>query len=724
MPRRRVILISIALLALFFLLLIRFSPYTDLKHFEKRGWSTTVYDAQNNLLQVLPLDQGLRMEYTPLEAIPDLLVEKVIQAEDKKFYYHCGIDFSAIIRALWQNIKSGKKVSGASTITMQLTRIISTPRPRTIASKITEAYNALRLETRLSKDRILELYLNSVPFGFQTAGFTSASRYFYGTSLENLDEKKIQELILIPRNPVLYNPLKNGNNYAYTYPFLLPHLIEYVKPQIKGKTTVRLSVDYHLTKTTQYLLRSAIEENSSTRLANGACIAIENATGNILVWANSSEWNDQSTLGAIDGCLIKIQPGSSMKPFLYALALEKNYTPASIIADTPQRFGGYEIYMPQNFNNQYNGPVRLRVALASSLNVPAVLLLNDIELPPYLNTLDQLGFISLRNTGLDYGLSLALGSGEVTLAELTRAFSVFPNDGILRPLHYIVSSSNTSAPEAFKTQSQTRTNQTDSPAIQVFENDTARIICSILSDTDARELGFGRPHTFMTEFDSIFKTGTSNQYQNITALAASPDYTVGVWMGNFKGNTIIGKTGSSIPAQVAKRLLTELQKNTPLSSSFLIPDKYVLCNICPLSGMKTSIDCPASIKEYIPDIYADSLPTCSWHQDNTILYPAEYQEWFFEQERKGTLSYNSDVLKIRQPSNNNIFIFQNNLHTQQVIPLQVTGGLANTLKIFYNGTIYATINRPFQIDLPLKPGRHEISVQCADETDSITYTVE
>ena len=729
--RLKKIVVSILFSLLFIFLVLRFLPYSELSDFKQQGWSTRVYDCNNRLLQILPVDDtGLRMEFTPLDKMPPDLVKKIIQAEDKNFYHHCGIDFSAIFRALWQNITSGKKVSGASTITMQLARIIAPARSRTIGAKIIETINALRLELRLSKKQILELYINSVPFGYQTAGFTSAARYFYGSDLCDLTTQQQDNLILVPRNPSLYSPLNRtevselgASNKPYQYPFLLPRVIEHIKPQLAGQSEVHLSIDYNLTKNTQYLLQTLIDANKSSRLANGACIVIENATGNVIVWANSSKWNDKNSHGAIDGCLIKMQPGSSMKPFLYALAIEKGYTAATIIPDIPKRFGSYEVYMPQNFNNRYNGPVRLRVALASSLNVPAVTVLDDLGIFTYLQKLDELEFNSLKNTGPECGLSLALGSGEIQLAELVRAFSVFPNDGLLRKLQFITDKTDFKGEILDYTDSATDISQ--SSIKQIYTSDTARLICSILSDADARELGFGRAHTFITDFPSIFKTGTSNQYQNITALAASPEYTVGVWMGNFDGNTVIGKTGSSIPAQVAKQLLIELHKQTTYpKTEWAEPKNYVKCKICPLSGMKAGPDCLATLEEFIPTMNADNLPTCNWHQGSKIHYPAEYQEWFFDKQRNGTLAYNDSELNIIQPTNGNIFIFDNSTITKQIIPLQVTGGTANILHVMYDGQFYADIERPFTIDIPMQVGEHQIEVQCGDDTQIVTFKVE
>ena len=279
-------------------------------------------------------------------------------------------------------------------------------------------------------------------------------------------------------------------------------------------------------------MNDALLEAQKSRISNASILVIDNKTGEPIVWAGNAQFFDEDHSGQSDGVLVRNQPGSSMKPFLYALALETDdehgnplFSPGTILADIPQEFGDEKLYIPSNFNNRYNGPVRFRVALASSLNVPAVYLLNTIGVDNYLNKLFELGFDSLKKSGKEADLGLALGAGEVSLKELVTAFAVFPRDG------------------------------KDFNNRQIYHSDTARIICSILSDKAARALGFGYSQTFQTDYPAIFKTGTSNQYQDIVALGATKQYTVGVWMGNFSGQTVVGKTGSSLPAWVAKNFL-------------------------------------------------------------------------------------------------------------------------------------------------------------------------
>ena len=689
-----VIVISVMLVTM---AVVRFSPYKGLNQIQSQKISTRIYDVNGELVQVLALEEGVRREFTALEDMPQNVIEAFIQAEDKRFYKHHGVDFQAIIRAAGTNAKEGRTVSGASTITMQLARIIS-PRPvRNISAKIAESWNALRLESRLSKKEILELYLNNVPFGFNTEGVTSAARYFFGKTIYSLTQKEIETLSKIPRRPKAYAHIAG----KYSYPFELPHYVNWLKSQegtvLYEMPEIHLSVSLSVQKKCEELLGSRTDMYADNRLSNGAVLALEVETGNVIAWAGSASFTDEEHSGQIDGVLVQNQPGSSMKPFLYALALEHGVKPNSVLPDTPMEFGFDELYVPQNFNNRYNGPVRFRVALASSLNIPAVYLLNEIGLEPYKNKLLELGFDSLQNQ--DPGLSLALGSGEISLYELTRAFSVFPRDGV------------------------------SLDGKQIYEPDTARIICDILSDSDARALGFGYAKVFQTSYDSMFKTGTANQFQNITALAASGRYVVGVWMGNFSGETIVGKTGSSIPAAIARQVLDMLESDGKPQKKFKTPVNYQKVKICSLSGMLAGPFCENTVFEYILKTSASdkarSDEICNWHQKETVVYPEKYASWFILKNRQGTLDYGNEPLKIISPRNGSVFYFDESsgLKDFQKLTVDVMGGESDFCRIFVDGEYAGESSRPFIFRLPLTRGKHVLQVRSGNESDSIMFTV-
>jgi penicillin-binding protein 1C len=444
-----------------------------------------------------------------------------------------------------------------------------------------------------------------------------------------------------------------------------------------------------------------VERYYSSRLTNGAAIVINNATGEILAWVGSADYNNAEAAGQIDGVLALNQPGSSMKPFLYAMALENGFKPTDVLADIPMNFGETELYIPQNFNNRFNGPMLFRSALASSLNIPAVYLLYRLGVQNYTARLFSLGFDSLEQSAGTAGLGLALGNAPVSLAELARAFSVFPRDGRLIPLRW----------EVFPTDDPEPAGQ------QIYQEDTARIICSFLGDRGARVLAFGPARNFEAPFPAIFKTGTANQYQSIVALGATPLYTVAVWMGNFTGETVIGKTGSSIPAAIVRDTLAFLQgRNGP---DFAPPEAWTLQRICALSGMAPTADCFSVISEYVSG--SDGLEPCTWHR-TAVVYPAEYQSWFRGSLRQGEVDYRSRPLEIVSPREGFVFLRNPGIGRDE-IPVEVIGGPEDDLTVHYDGEIFA-VKRPFVFYQLPRPGAHPLRVHSGGEEAEVMFTVE
>lgn len=725
----KIILILIFLIICIFILSL-FLPYKNLHNLQKGPWSTRIIDCDNNIIQILPLEnpQGVRREYTPLKDIPQEIIDSFIQNEDQRFFTHKGIDILAIFRALKQNISEGKRISGASTITMQLARIVSPAPKRNLFYKIIESYNALRIETLLTKNEILELYLNTLPFGFLAEGITSASRVFFGkpqiNPLKHLSQEQIQTLAKIPRRPKAFSELVKKTNY--TYPYFMPHYVNFLCKEIK-KQKISLPPQLKINSSLQIYLKAEsllvnyINEFSNARLTNGAILLIENSTGKVLTWVGSQNFFDTKSQGQIDGVLVTNQPGSSMKPFLYATALENGFSANSILPDIPSEFGFSETYIPRNFNNRYYGPVRFTTSLASSLNVTSVWLLNQISPQKYLSKLLDLRFDSLKKglnntknpTSHSSGLSLALGGAEVSLYEIVKAFSVFANDGKLIDFYHC---------DLLKT---------EKPK-EIFLPDTARIICSILSNNSERSLGFGYSENFSTPFSSIFKTGTANQFQNITALASTPLYTIGVWLGNFNGDTVIKKTGSSIPAKIAKEILIGTQGNIKIN--FKEPINYSKKQICSLSGKAASENCPQKIYEYILDQNTDfTKDKCNWHilEDDKVktIYPGEFQRWFYEDQsnqshRFGNINYDSTNLEIISPRQNSIFIFDPKTSKEnQQLNIEVVGGTEDFATIYYDNFYIKNITRPFNFFIPLEVGSHKVSVECGAEKVDIEYLV-
>ncbi len=745
---RQAILIASIVLGLLFIppLLLRLVPFPELAEFCAQEYSCRIYDRRGELIQVTALKGGGRREFTPIKKIPKEIQKSFIRQEDRRFYFHHGVDWLSISGAIIQNRNAGKTVRGGSTISMQLAKAVNQDKSHTIRRKIKDIFYAWRIEAKLSKKKILELYLNSIYFGNNSYGITSAARTYFGCELNQLDSGQILVLSVLPRNPSYYNPIEHSKRFAYfskeaedaaskaryfNYPYKLPHFVNYIsKVQGDSKLPYELhtSLDLEISDMAQSFLLEALEEARGSRITNGSLLLLNNEDGSVITWLGNGDFFDSENSGQIDGVLVKNQPGSSMKPFLYALALDKGLIqPSTVLADVPSEFGNEKLYIPENFNNRFNGPVRMRIALASSLNVPAVSTLDKVGVKNYLEKLYELGFESLRenDSGLKADLGLALGAGEVSLYELVPAFSVFIRDGAFLPLTYLQNNSLNNQ----------LTNGRQSKILYPYSKDTARLICSILSDKGARALGFGYTQTFQTEYPSIFKTGTSNQYQNIIALGATKNYTIGVWMGNFAGNTVMGKTGSSLPAWVAKNVLDKLEMpaHSPAgqtlseTQNFPEPENWHKERICSLSGLKAGPNCKAVVSEYVKD--GTELADCSWHtklnnsEEISVIYPPEYQQWLRSNPSKGLIEYSQAPLTILTPKTDSLFFYSSLHASKQAIPFEVTGGSENQLDVFYDEKKYATINRPFIFTLPVDRGEHSCRICCGNEEVTMSFTV-
>ena len=748
-------------------LVMRLVPYPELEELCAQEYSIRVYDRHGKLIQVTSITGGSRREFTPIDKIPKTIQKDFLLQEDKRFYFHHGVDWLSIIKAIAQNKQAGKIIRGGSTITMQLSKIMNHDNSPTLNRKLKDIFNAYRIEAKLSKKKILELYLNSIYFGKNSYGISSGARTYFGCNLEKLTSDQIQVLSIIPRNPTFYNPVEHSEHFKifpfeiqqaakqakyFQYPYKLPHFINYVLSLQKTNKDspnyeLHTSVDLEISDLSQSFLRDALEQAQSSRITNGSLLLINNEDASVISWLGNGDFFDSNNSGQIDGVLTKNQPGSSMKPFLYALAFETDLLqPSTVLADVPTEFGNEKLYIPENFNNRFNGPVRTRIALASSLNVPAVSVLNKLGVQTYLNKLYELGFESLKrnDSGLQADLGLALGAGEVSLYELVPAFSTFVRDGVFLPLKFFdekdkedsrvePGNDNNSKP-GNDNNSNSRNNSFvrsgNDYARSVYSSDTARLICSILSDKGARALGFGYTQTFQTDYPSIFKTGTSNQYQNIIALGATKHYTIGVWMGNFSGNTVIGKTGSSLPAWVAKNILDKLEGtngNASNNITFAEPEGWHKERICSLSGLKAGPNCRSVVTEYVKD--GTELDTCNWHvksknsNEVQIVYPPEYQQWLRSRPEQGLIEYSISPLTVITPKNNSLFFYSSLNQDQQAIPFEITGGKSEQLQILYDEKKFATINRPFIFSLPVSRGEHSCHIICGTEELTISFTV-
>jgi penicillin-binding protein 1C len=738
--RRSAISVPLFALILLFLLaalIVRRLPYPELAAYQNRSRGLVLQDRHGTVLRVLPARDGVKREWVPLEEIPAGAVRVFIRAEDRRFYFHPGVDLISAAGSALRNLRAGRIVSGASTITMQLARLIR-PRAGGLGGKIGEAWDALRLEARLSKRDILELWLNGIPFGSNIEGLPAMTRARFGLPAVQLDDRRAALLAVIPRRPARYDPAANPEaavsaalalaqrcrlgldeaalreaaleasrqDAPEKAPFHAPHFTERLAsmgPALPGGegAVIRTTLDLGLQSYAEERLSEELSLLSNNRVSNGAILAIENETGAVRVYVGSASWFDEGGGGKIDGVRILNQPGSCLKPFLYALALDRGFSPAEVLPDLPTVFGGGEAYIPSNFNRRFNGPVRFRVALASSLNIPAVYLLERLGVGAFEDYLASLGFDSVAAAAGSHGTGLALGNAEVSLEELVRGFSVCPRGGLLRDLRWVEGDDGGQSPADLRDE-------------RIMSPYAAALIADILSDRASRFAGFGPAPALATEFTSMFKTGTANQFQHIWALGASGRFTVGVWMGNFSGETVVGRTGSSIPARIAADLLSALESAAALPPDWpperSLPGLAEEVRICALSGMAAAAACPGTVIERIP---RDRLPQpCSWHGAGPVRYPPEYRAWITERFRSGSVQQEGSG-SIRLPLSGSVYYLDPALPAEAQALRIETRGFSPGALVYIDGLLWGELNQAGVYVLPLSRGPHEVLVEDA-----------
>jgi penicillin-binding protein 1C len=521
--------------------------------------STRVFDRNGTLLREAVNAEGERAQHVDLRGVDPVLVDAILASEDSLFRSHGGIDWIAAFRAMVTNGASGRTVSGASTITMQLARLIWA-QPRTVPGKLRQAMDALRLEARLTKDEILEQYLNLAPFGPGCQGVEAASQRFLGKSSAHLGVSEAALLAGMIQAPSLYDPERHPDEarlrrnwvlrrmretgrispreYAAAVVEPLPavhgvdvikagHFTDYVLSLTPQRSDITTTLDWHLQESVQALVTEHVRRYAPLGITNAAAVILDNASGGILAMVGSKGYLVGDT-GFVNGALALRQPGSTLKPFAYALAFEKGWSPASMLADIETEYVSNDrtLYLPRNYSRTFRGPVLAKEALASSLNIPAIRLVQQVGINDFLQKLRDLGFSSLDRTADYYGLGLVLGNGEVSLLQLAGAYAALARGG-----DYI-------EPSPFPGQ---RT------GLRVFTTEAAWLTTSILGDESMRIQAFGAHTPLLVGYPMAIKTGTSGNWRDSWTAGYTTEFTIAVWSGDFEAspmNQVSGSTGA------------------------------------------------------------------------------------------------------------------------------------------------------------------------------------
>ena len=708
-----------------------------------------VSDQFEKPLRWFPDIKGERHLWISIDKIAGTTKKAFIAAEDQRFFSHIGIDPISMVRALKENMIQGKIVLGASTITQQMIRI-TYPRNRTYSKKFIEVLRSLRAEGHLSKEAILEVYLNRVPMGNNLTGVEAASRIYFKKPSSSLNLHENALLAALPKAPGTLNPyghnkkkLKVRRNWVLkrmyalgfislkeklraekqpvlvsekVFPFDAPHFVDMMdKNKISGNT--KTTVDLMLQKRVEQILGSHRKRLKKQKALQGSVVVIENKTSNVLALVGSME-HSKTNLGFNNGAISKRSAGSTLKPFLYAKALDEGHSPSDTLEDLKRSYISPKgIYRPVNFNRTSYGPVSMREALGNSLNQSAIYLINQIGYENFFKTVSLLGLNNYKEHDADhYGLGLVIGNLEVKLIQLAAAYATLARGGEFM------------SPRFLKNDPKPSPNR-------IFSPESSYIITDILSDPSARVLTFGDFFNQKLPFKVALKTGTSTHYRDSWIIGYTLEYTIAIWIGNFDGSSTNGLSGAKGGGPIFIDILNELYPDR-FAARFKKPESVIRKTVCSYSGLVPNSSCPHTkeelfIREFEPQ------EKCQYHSKDKKFHnlPSQYTDWVYKRFKNGGAgkyrlagfsnnlknifngsnsledpSKSSKVgIKITSPLTEEVFLLDPG-KTSYEIHLSALGN-APTQKVswYVNGLEIASTSLPHHTTVALMKGAHEIT---------------
>ncbi len=695
---------------------------------------------------------GALHSWLPLAEMDPALLVAFVAVEDRRFHEHGGVDPRALARALVTSLRARRVVSGGSTITMQVARL-TRGLPRTLPGKLRQALWAMRLEAHASKHAILESYLNRVPLGQGTVGVEAAATLYFGVSARDLSLGQAAMLAAIAGAPGRHDPLgapalaarrrarvlatlearglisSAERTLAAEEPvavrgvervFRAPHysaalLGRLAEDGVGIAGPVRTTIDFPLQEALEAEVRHTRAVLKPSGVRHAALVVLDNRTGDILAWVGSPDFFESAT-GQVDMVVSPRQPGSALKPFLYGLAFDRGYTPASILPDIATVYQtATGPYAPRNYDRRFHGPVRAREALGSSFNLPAVELGVRLGAGPLLETLHRAGFASLRREASHYGPGLALGNGDVTLLELANGYRALANGGEWRPVRWLADHASPGSAE------------------RVMSERSAALVLDILADPVARIPGFGPVTPLELPFPAAAKTGTSRHFTDNWAVAVTGGFVVAVWVGNFDGRPMDGVSGVSGAGPLLQRAaLLTARRHAPGRLPSPADAGLGRAPICRLSGLAPGPRCPTGT-EWLPAAHA-AREQCSWHREHGVELPPLYEEWLAlgsgdapvrrVAERSAPRRAPGDTagsagLRILSPADGDVYRFVPGVDPRFATIALRAGGLPK------GGTPRWLIDgRPVSGSrLPLVPGRHRVRLEALGQSREVTFEV-
>jgi penicillin-binding protein 1C len=751
--------------------------------------SVKITDRNGRLLYEIIPTVGGRNAVLSAGNLPQCIKDATIAVEDKTFYQNPGVDVWGVVRAAWINLQGGETISGGSTITQQVARTLllaDEKSERTIRRKLRETVLAWELTRAYSKDEILALYLNQVYYGGMAYGVEAASQTYFGKSASDLSLPECALLAGLPQAPGIYNPFTNpdlalqrqkvvfelmekdgfitsvervdaeNTPLSYNlapYPIEAPHFVWMVKGQIDDlfisgqlnqseSLVVRTTLDLDVQHLAEGIIKRRIEGfkpkpgELNRNVNNAAMVAIRPQSGEVLALVGSADYFDASIYGALNMAISPRQSGSAFKPIIYAAALDPSrpdalrMTAASTLMDVEQAFStkDNQPYKPVNYDGREHGFVSVREALASSLNVPAVLTLQNVGIERSIALANRLGIRSLDEPR-DYDLSLALGGGQMSLLELSRAYAALADEGKYTGTSIILDVCDADGDLLYKPK--------ESSAVQVIDPRVAWLISDILSDDQARQTGFGLNSVLKIDRVAAVKTGTTTNFHDNWTIGYTPDLLVGVWVGNSNYQAMHNVTGLTGAAPIWAETMRSILEGVP-DKPFVRPDGLTQVEVCKLSGLLPTDACQHRSLEWF---IVGTQPTAFdvFYQrtaDGGIALNLPSEAWNWARSQGLPLlddsSAETNSLTLASPSDGMTYRITSDLSlsAQRLALSALTTSDFAQVTFFVDGAAVATVpNLPYQAWWTLSVGQHQVwaeGVTASGETvksNVVTITV-
>ena len=733
-----------------------------------RPSATFVYSRDGQLLNCFTSSDRFWRKPVRLNQISPLLVKSVLGTEDRWFYWHPGFNPVALAEAAVDNLRAGKFVRGGSTITMQIARMME-PKERTVGNKLIEILRAVQLELNYSKRELLELYFNLAPYGGNIEGVGAATYLYLGKAPADLSLSEAAVLTALPSSPTQFRPdrdldkcrerrnriltalWKSGDIDRTVYEQALheeiptlrqapavaaPHLCQMLATKEPGRAEIHSTLDYRLQITCERLARNYQMGLSDKGIQNLSAVVLDNRTGELLAMVGSANFGDIANHGQVNGALAPRSPGSALKPFVYALGFEKGIiSPALKVEDLPINYAGY---IPVNYDEEYHGIASVSEALIQSLNVPAVNLTAKVGLKDFCDLLGSGGITTLNRKYSDYGLPIILGSCEVNLLELSNLYATLARGGVYRPV-------------------QTTKIADPSVSTRLLTPEACFLVTEILSELKRPDL----PTSW--EFTSnlprvAWKTGTSFGRRDAWAIGYDPDFTVGIWAGNFSAEGSVAIVGAEIAAPLMFDVFNSLHPNGQ-AAWFTKPEGIGLRTVCAATGRIAGDDCPDRIGEHYIIGVSPTEP-CTVH--HTMLvdkktgyalcrycaagkdpeqvtveeWPPRIASWLAQKglarpiplhnpECKGVLAGAPPV--ITSPEDDAVYVLRGNapLRYQNILFRASTAQDCRQIHWFLDGQLYKTSAADSAVFYAPQPGSHQL--MCVDpygRSNSVAFRVQ